>query len=666
MYLSKLIVSNFRSINYTEINFNKGKNIIVGRNNSGKSNIIRAIDLILGESSPTYARSENITEIDFFTWKEKDPQGNEVLKISDELFIYAELKREEDEELNWDELYNTYGYKVLAKVIGWEGRRPKKDYLRISHNKEINDLIQEIFQKNPDEEDTMYINPKERIDRTLEKELDNKYIFAYALFARRTDSGKIHKDIRFLYRENEEEDWILAFTAPIRNEFLQSAVIPSFRDPTQQLKLNRWSWYGKLMKNLTDNSEKYSDLVAAFNSVRKVADEIFKNVKEKVSDSAFEIAFPNTEISFQFNADVKADIYKNIVIYIDDGFKSLLTEKGAGVQSATIIGLFSYYTNYINKKTCALLCVEEPELFLHPHACRVVSKRLDDFLDGNRNQVIMTTHNPEFLKSSGTDINVIMVRKIDGRTEARSLNLKKYRDILLGNNQNELFFADKVIVCEGFDEYVIRWIADYEFPGSLNENNVTIVNAGGKDNLGKFVKLATELGIDTYVIADFDYLLRDKDQDKIKEIENQYDIRIKHHENINSLGEEFFKNRLGLDEGKKIFAQINRFRDYVKNKSPYHFYTAKRLEDLAELTSENNYRKFRNLLQNLRRKGICILTGEIEHFSKIDEISADEGKKLNMDKIFKINSKLNNGTSIKDIFEIDEILEFIKSVLESK
>lgn len=168
MYLSKLIVSNFRSINYTEINFNKGKNIIVGRNNSGKSNIIRAIDLILGESSPTYARSENITEIDFFTWKEKDPQGNEVLKISDELFIYAELKREEDEELNWDELYNTYGYKVLAKVIGWEGRRPKKDYLRISHNKEINDLIQEIFQKNPDEEDTMYINPKERIDRTLE------------------------------------------------------------------------------------------------------------------------------------------------------------------------------------------------------------------------------------------------------------------------------------------------------------------------------------------------------------------------------------------------------------------------------------------------------------------------------------------------------------------
>ena len=42
------------------------KNIIIGKNNSGKSNIMRAIDLMLGEKSPTYVNSENITEDDFF------------------------------------------------------------------------------------------------------------------------------------------------------------------------------------------------------------------------------------------------------------------------------------------------------------------------------------------------------------------------------------------------------------------------------------------------------------------------------------------------------------------------------------------------------------------------------------------------------------------------
>jgi AAA15 family ATPase/GTPase len=37
---------------------------MVGKDNSGKSNIIKTIDLLLGESSPTYHKSENITEND--------------------------------------------------------------------------------------------------------------------------------------------------------------------------------------------------------------------------------------------------------------------------------------------------------------------------------------------------------------------------------------------------------------------------------------------------------------------------------------------------------------------------------------------------------------------------------------------------------------------------
>jgi hypothetical protein len=116
------------------------------------------------------------------------------------------------------------------------------------------------------------------------------------------------------------------------------------------------------------------------------------------------------------------------------------------------------------------------------------------------------------------------------------------------------------------------------------------------------------------------------------------------------------------ENGRKPLLQLI----YVKKVSPYHFYTAKQLTDLKEITDEQNYKKFEKFLQYLRQKGICILTGEIEHFSKVDEISASDGQKLNMDKIFKINAKLNNGTNITEIFQIDEILEFIKPILEVK
>lgn len=72
MYLSRLVISNFKSIDKLDINFEKGKNIIVGKNNSGKSNILKAIDLVLGESSPTYDKSENITVNDFYSHKVTD------------------------------------------------------------------------------------------------------------------------------------------------------------------------------------------------------------------------------------------------------------------------------------------------------------------------------------------------------------------------------------------------------------------------------------------------------------------------------------------------------------------------------------------------------------------------------------------------------------------
>jgi predicted ATP-dependent endonuclease of OLD family len=47
MYLSKFHIEGYRSIKELVLNFNKGLNIIIGENNSGKTAIIDAIRLIL-------------------------------------------------------------------------------------------------------------------------------------------------------------------------------------------------------------------------------------------------------------------------------------------------------------------------------------------------------------------------------------------------------------------------------------------------------------------------------------------------------------------------------------------------------------------------------------------------------------------------------------------
>ena len=49
MYIKKLIIKNYKSIKDETFVFNKGINVLVGKNNAGKSNIVLALNEILGD-----------------------------------------------------------------------------------------------------------------------------------------------------------------------------------------------------------------------------------------------------------------------------------------------------------------------------------------------------------------------------------------------------------------------------------------------------------------------------------------------------------------------------------------------------------------------------------------------------------------------------------------
>jgi len=419
--------------------------------------------------------------------------------------------------------------------------------------------------------------------------------------------------------------------------------------------LSNWTWYGKLIRHLTDQHDQLPDLQSALQHVREVADKIFETVSETVTHSALDVAFPGTSIHFQFNAENKTDLYKTCLIYIDDGFKSLITEKGSGIQSATIIGLFNYYTQNVNKITSALLCIEEPEIYLHPHARRVISDRLDDFLDNNRNQVIITTHSVEFIRTTQDDLNIILVQRDNWRgTTAKTINIRKYKNLLIDNNQNELFFADKVIVCEGFDAHIITAIASGLFPKKLDEQNISVVSVGGKDRISLMIKLILELEIKCFVVADFDYLLRDKEDDR----KNYGDIPA--HESIINLGEKFFTQKcIKGDGGKKLYGNLAKLRNRIKREDEKAFYTAK-CYDEVNIESVN----LLEILEKLRKSGICILSCEIEDFSKDESIMSRE-KKLSLEGVYELNSRIVSGNSITDLLETGELCEFLSIVLDS-
>lgn len=302
----------------------------------------------------------------------------------------------------------------------------------------------------------------------------------------------------------------------------------------------------------------------------------------------------------------------------------------------------------MNAVSSALLCVEEPEVYLHPHARRVLSNRLDSFLDGTRNQVLISTHSVEFLRANNVNTTIVFVSKtIEKGSVAKCVSLNHFKHLLRDNNQNELFFADKAIICEGFDDEIVRLVAERIYPGKLDEKNISVVAVSGKDNIIRIIKLLIKLNMDCYVLADFDFLLRDKESDREK-------YKSKAHDSVANLPREFFERRFG-DSADSVISKVNKGRMSLKQRYEQLFYTAKH-------ASEFNNNNLISFLTMLRKKGLGILEGEIEHLF-LDNNLASPSKKLDLDSVFKLKRRLSDGTSIEQLIDITTIQQFLEVVL---
>ena len=70
------------------------------------------------------------------------------------------------------------------------------------------------------------------------------------------------------------------------------------------------------------------------------------------------------------------------------------------------------------------------------------------------------------------------------------------------------FFADKVIICEGGEKFILPTMADSltRKQEHLDECNISIVRANGKNNIDRIRELLDKCNIERCTIADLDYL----------------------------------------------------------------------------------------------------------------------------------------------------------------
>ena len=523
MYISKFSAFNFRSLKQVFVRLENGKNVIVGKNNSGKSNIIKGIEVLIGEKFPTYV---NFTDNDFYTHEHIDTETGEIKEvISDNLYLEVEL---EGRDFNEELIGTIKKQTAFSKIQNASVLFPKAESGELTVNFDFFQSLDEI--ENRTETVVLDTFGNGRQKKTEWKKPDELISFLKSLKRIKVFFCKSRIDdekagFGLICVDSSDSIWISHFLSKkLRDSLITTIVISALRSQKEDLRIVHYTWFGKLIMGLweknkqtiSQNEQKtYEELIKEKSvDIKRFVDTVFHNDTTQIR-KLLEGAIAHKTISFRFMNDTNNELYKNIQLFVNDGIDRPLHEKGTGIQSAIIISLFSLYCNNFHNNS-SLLIAEEPELFLHPQARRVISAELDKFLKSNDEQprqLIISTHSIEYLKNvepynvirvyKDSDNNCSIVKQLDLEISKEiTIELKRF----LWSNNTELFFADKVVLVEGGEVYLIPSIVD-KLKNSkqlLDYENITVSRVNGKGSFMIYVKMLQCFDIPFVLLGDLD------------------------------------------------------------------------------------------------------------------------------------------------------------------
>ena len=405
MEIKNIKIKNFKSIESLNIKTNRKINLIVGKNNTGKTTIIQSIYLAFSPKEfvkyyrneynlsslgnlINYSADKSIIEIQTNRIKSKKTIRLEIsrTKIEDSIVFIKDqvedsIKKDKQKIVELD-------HKLLSKY--------SKDFTRLFEVKinEIKVLIEQLITERKDE----IINSIKDdiiIDREYYPSLETKKLIfdigrqLYEKIMERTEKVTIKSDL------NEMLD-ILHFPTSLNLNF--------YNFP--ELSLHKNKIYNGL---LYINAGKIN-LRQFYNQSETTAMEIQDIIKKTNM-------LPGLE-RFTF---------RNIV-FKKDGIREEIPLEVMGDGFKVLIYIISMILTYKDKKIKPVILVEEPEIHMHPGYINEFIKYLIDFSNNNNMQFFITTHSEDL-------INSFLREDLDD--ESKNKLKKEFQIIRLTNINNE-------------------------------------------------------------------------------------------------------------------------------------------------------------------------------------------------------------------------------------
>jgi len=476
MYISELSLKNFRGFKEeTTIKFNNGINVLIGHNNSGKTSIIKALELLLSSGI-----SKQLSVHDF----SKNTKIEDLKKEPPVITISAKLTESEDEEDYSDDLVTVSTW--LTKI--------EKPYEAL--------FTYKFFL--PDKELDNYINTlaglesKDINDYWYEIEYNFLRKYKYKLYVgdpvnkNTVETESIDKfDFQFLSAIRDVERDM--FTG--RNSLLKEVIdffidydIKTDQDMTTEEKEN------DLKKRRSSFSKKTKSLIG---DLQKRMEKGKKHMLKYADETG--ASFENLKPSFDGKI-LDTELYSALKLIVENetGLKIPVSQNGLGYNNLIYISLLlakmqkNASGDYMgsNAKVYSMLAIEEPEAHLHPNMQYKFLKFLNENKQNEVRQIFITTHSPNITAAVDLE-NIIVLYKENGKMKIsypgkvfsdskEDEKSKSYVQRFLDVTKADIFFAKSIIFVEGISEQMLVPEFAKILGEDLIDSQISVINIGGR------------------------------------------------------------------------------------------------------------------------------------------------------------------------------------------
>ena len=541
MKLTQLCIQNFRSCREISLEIG-GMHALVGANNAGKSTVLRALDFLFNPST------KSLNEESFWN---KDTS----LEIRVEA-VFSELTDKEKEALN--ACLKPDGTFHMARSARMGAKTSDGDADAEQGEDKIG--IGQHYKKPVPEPEWLQeskISGKNITEwwKIKDQLAVDGVIFAAGITKKPGVEEWKEKAKEFIAANADkipmQDAWVdnpKGYANVLKGTLPFFVLVPAVRDVTEESKGTKSSPFGKLLYAILDTvtEEKRSKIEGMLGEVAKQMNRSGGNERvpliaetEKQLNTLLNDFFTGCDLEIEFETPTLEILLSAPKLYVDDGFRNAVENKGHGLQRAVIFTILRRYAEYMTsasdgKKRKLILAVEEPELYMHPQAQRTI-RRVFRKISQSNDQVLFSTHSSLLVDVAYFDEIIRMetaCEQVNGKKatqctawqlpmarmiedlEARIPSLKgkataeSMRDLYshaYNPRRNEGFFASKIILVEGLtEEYSLAIYADALPDCAFDPQGISVVECGGKGAMDRLYRIFNELHIPCFVLFDYD------------------------------------------------------------------------------------------------------------------------------------------------------------------